>query len=393
MALFTLDELVTPASKEEVQASIYQALATLGVNTTLWKSGGVVRTTIVGMSIVLAALSQVQARIARSGFLELSEGAWLTLVAHHVYGEDRFEATFAAGKVTLTNTGGGLYSLDPGDLIVSNGDKTYRNLLAFTLNPTSILDVDIEATEVGSASSTGPGTIDTLVTTLTNVTCTNASSVTGVDEESDALLRQRCYLKLGSLSPFGPWDAYLYAMRTAADADGVNLGVTRGRITKDGYGNVNIYCATATGAVPGTVGDLGTPLGLVDYAIQTKAAPESVTANTFAATEVPISVTYEVWMYNTTGRTVSEIAAAIQVSLSAFIAAQPVGGNVVSGVGTVYLDGIRRAIASAFEEIFHVDVTSPAGDTTLTFNEVATLPTTPTVTAIHQVPRPEGFGA
>jgi hypothetical protein len=391
---FSLEDLTTPVTRTEVEASIYQVFSVLGVSTTSWKSGAVVRTMIAAVSIVLSAFSELQSKIARAGFLELSKREWLTIVAHYGYGVDRILATFATGQVTLTNGGGGVYSGDPDDLIFANSatGKTYRNTEAFTLDALGTVTLDIQASEQGSASSSAPGAIDTMTTPLLGVTCSNALSVLGRDAEEDPSLRARCSETLGALSPFGPWDAYASAVRNATYADGTNLGITRFRNVKDGSGNVYTYLATASGGVTGTVGDLATDLGIADEAIQQLAAPLSVTAHTLSATPVTIAPTYELWMYNTSGRSSSEVQALIATGLGEFMAGQPIGGNVISPAGgKVFVDAIRAVIAGTFPQIFHVALTVPASDVTLAITEVPVLGT-PVCIAIHQSAPPEGFG-
>lgn len=393
--LFSLDDLTTPLTRAEVETAIYQVLSLVGVNTTSWKPGAVVRTMIVAVSIVLSAFSTLQAKIARSGFLELSSGDWLTLVAYYVYGVPRLTATFATGQVTLTNSAGGVFSGDADDLIFSNSTtgKTYRNTAAFSIGALATVTLDIQATEVGSASTSAPGAIDTMTTPLPGVTCSNALAVIGRDAEEDPPLRTRCSETLGALSPFGPWDAYASAVRNATHSDGTSLGVTRVRITKDGSGNVYVYLASASGAVLGTVGDLSTDLGIADEAIQQLAAPLAVTAHTLSATAVPIAVTYEVWMYNTSGSTPTQVQNTIATALGTFMSAQPIGGNIISpAAGKVFVDAVRAVIAGTFPGIiFHVAVTLPAADVTLAITEVPVLGTI-VCTAIHQSAPPEGFG-
>ena len=391
---FALDDLTTPVTRAEVEASIYQVFSVLGVSTTSWKSGAVVRTMIAAVSIVLSAFSVLQAKIARAGFLELSTGDWLTIVAHYAYGIDRILATFATGQVRLTNSGGGVYSGDPDDLIFANSStgKTYRNTAAFSIDALGTVTLDIQASEQGSASSSAPGTIDTLLTPLLGVTCSNLLPVLGRDAEDDSSLRARCSEQLGALSPFGPWDAYASAVHNATHADGTSLGITRFRNVKDGSGNVYTYLATASGGVTGTVGNLATDLGIADEAIQQLAAPLSVTAHTLSATPVTITPTYEVWMYNTSGRSPSEVQALIATRLGEFMAGQPIGGNVISpAAGKVYVDAIRAVIASTLPQIFHVVLPAPAADVTLAITAVPVLGT-PVCIAIHQSAPPEGFG-
>jgi phage-related baseplate assembly protein len=390
--MFTLDDLTTPLTRAQVQASIYEALGTLGVSTTSWKPGAVVRTMITAVSIILAASSSLTAAIAKSGFLDLAEGDWLTLVARHVYNVERITATFATGEVTLVNAGGGVYVLAVGDLVVSNPTtgKTYRNAMAVTVNAMATVSVAIIAVESGSGSSSDALAISEIETTLLGVTCSNAASLAGLDEEADAALRTRCSEKLGSLSPNGPWDAYSYAARNAVRADGSNVGVTRVRITKDGYGNVYVYVASASGAITGTVGDTTTDLGLVDDAIQTLAAPLGVTAIVASATAYSIAVTYQAWMYNTSGLTSAQVQTLISARLLTFMSSQPIGGNVIDpDPGKIYVDAIKTAIGATRSEIFHVTVTLPAADVDLTISQVPVLGAV-TCTAINQVPPSEG---
>src|SRR5687767_5936032 len=108
----TIESLTTPVTKDEAKEAIYEALATVGVNTTTWKPGAVVRTLVAIVAILFAACTNLIAEIAKSGFLELTSGSWLTLVARYVYGVTRLEATFGTGTLTLINSGGGVYDVD-----------------------------------------------------------------------------------------------------------------------------------------------------------------------------------------------------------------------------------------------------------------------------------------
>lgn len=392
---FTIDELTTPLTRAEVQQSIYDVLGILGVSTTSWKSGAVVRSMIVATSVVVSALSQLQANIARSGFLQYAVKDWLTLVARYVYGVERIEATFASGEVTLSNSGGGVFAFDPDDLIFSNPatGATYRNTAAVNiaaLEPGVV--VPVRATVAGSASNANPGDITVMTTVVLGVTCTNVNSLTGADQESDSELRTRCSERLGALSPFGPWDAYAYAVRSATRPDGTNIGVTRMRITKDGYGNVTTYLAGREGEIPGDPEDITTDLGIANDAVQRNAAPLAVNAIVLSADALPIQVNYEVWIYNTSGRTRLEITDGIEAALAAFMRAQPIGGNIIdTDPGKIFVNAIRTAIFTAFPEVFQVEVSEPVADVVLLSSEVPTLGAV-IVVDVHQEPPPEGFG-
>ncbi len=367
MSLIQLDDLTTPVSEDDVKTSIYDVLSVVGVTTTGWKPGAVVRTIITAVAIVFAAVSTLIAYIARSGFLELASGLWLTLVARYAYGVERIAATFATGEVTLDNAGGGVYPYEIGELVFLNPTtkKTYTNTESGTLGALETGHVvSIQAIEVGSGSTSLPGTIVALVTTLTNVTCSNEDAVIGVDEESDPALRLRCTETLGALSPMGPPDAYASAARNAVRADGTAIGINRVRSFADGSGNVTVVVATATGGVTGDPDDETTDLGAINLAVQQDAAPLAVTADTISATALPIDVTYELWIVNTSELTNAEIQSTSDSRLTSFMSVQPIGGNVIDVSGYVFQDAIRAAVGELIGNavIVRALITAPASD-------------------------------
>lgn len=385
----TLAELTRPLTSAEVRDAIYAALAARGASTTTWKPGAVVRTIIAGVALVIAALSRLQADIAKSGFLELSTGAWLTLVARYVYGVERDTGSFATGEVVLDNTGGGVHAGDPGDLIVRTADgKTYRNTAAFAIGAleTGVV-VPVQAVELGSAGSTGPGTIVLFETTLLGVAVTNPTALVGQDPEEDEGLRERCRAKLGTLSPAGPRDAYSFVAKSARRSDGSSIGVTRVRTIADGIGGVDVYVATGTGDVTGDAGDPDTDLGVIAAAIYEDVEPLGITARVHSATPVAISPTYELWVHDTSSYTNTQIQDLVKERLAEWLATQPIGGRKLapSDPGRVYLSAIEAIIATTLpgREV-RVALTAPAADVELAADEAPVLGTV-TVTAIHQV--------
>lgn len=387
---YSFADLTTPMTRQEVQASIYSAIATTGINTTAWKPGAVVRTMIVGMSIVMAAITSFAALIARSGFLEFSAGDWLTAVAKYVYGIDRELATFATGEVTLNNTGGGVYVVEAGDLLVTNmtTGKGYRNTVGFTLGSMQhdLPPVAIIALEAGSDSNSAAGTITQITTLPASVTCTNALDIGALDREEDPELRTRCYESRGALSPMGPWDAYSSAIKNARRANGTKLGITRVHITKDGFGNVTVYVATATGAVEAP------DVEVAQLAVDKFAEPLAVTATVVSAVAVAVNVVHETWCYNTSSQTPTQIEAAIFSALRAYVRTQPISGNKLDpgdATGKVYRDALRAVIGGSLPSlIVHTDLTTPASDLDFAVNEVPVLGTVSTT--LHQIPTPEG---
>jgi phage-related baseplate assembly protein len=388
MAL-ALADLTKPMTTDEVKASIYKILGLLGVPTTSWKPGAVARAIISCIAVVLSAFTALMAEIAKSGFLELAEKDWLTLVAKHVFGVDRIEASFATGVVTLVNSGGGIYPLGVGDLVISNptSKRTYTNTAPISLGAGATLTgVAVQAQEVGSGSTSAPNTITQLETSLLGVTVTNPDSVIGLDAETDPALRTRCLERLSSLSPNGPRGAYAYFAKIAKRASGETIGVTRVRVSANSStGQVSVLVATATGAITGDVDDPDTDLGAINKAIQENVVPDGITATIASATALSIAVTYEVWIYSTSALTAGELQALIATKLTDFMSTQPIAGNIIAPAsGKVFHDAIRTAIGATRPEIFHVAVTVPAADTTVAGTEVPVLGAV-TCTAVNVV--------
>jgi len=370
----TLDELTTPLTSAQIQTAIYDAIEAQGAQTSSWKPGAIARTIIAGNSIVLAAFSVLQQRLAQLGFLELSSGDWLTIVAKEVYNVDRNTGTFAAGSVTLTNTAGGVFSPGIGDVIALNTTtgKTYRNTAAFTLAAFEAGKVvPFEAIELGADSTAAPADVDALETVLLGVTVTNAVALVGQDAETDAALRTRCLAKTATLSPNGPADAYRFVSLSAVTSDGAPAGVTRVTVTPDGAGTVDVAVADGAGSLTGTVGDLSTPLGAVDEAIQTQVVPLGVTAIVASAVAASIAITYEVWAKSTIGLTDAQLGDAIDLALTNYLAIIPIGGDEkVTGAGFVWVDAIRSVIGATVgqENLIDLDVTLPVADVAIASN-------------------------
>lgn len=97
-----LEQLVLAWTVDDAKALIYDALTARGVNHASWKPGSVVRTLITAVAIIIAAASALTAALARAGFLDLAEGAWLTLKARYDYGVERDLGSFALAALERT---------------------------------------------------------------------------------------------------------------------------------------------------------------------------------------------------------------------------------------------------------------------------------------------------
>lgn len=382
MATFNFADLIKPVTVDEAQSAVYEILAKLGVSTSVWKTGSVVRTMIHSLCTVYSGFSQLQADAIAGGFLQFAEGPWLTAKAQYDYGVERYDATFAVGTVTFTNTSAYDYSELAGDVTVAHttSGKNYRTMQDLVLPAGATATVEVSAIEAGTASNAVPGTITVLVTTLLGVSCTNSDALVASDEETDAQLRERCSDRLGALSPNGAPDAYEFAALSATRPDGSNVGITRVQTTTDMQGNVYVYVANAAGDVP--PGDIA----LVEESIEAvyKVVPLAVHAHVVGAATADVTVAGDIWVHGS-ALSDTDIQTAIGNALIAFFAEQPIGGNVIAPAttGYIYLDAIRAAVMEAVPTAFHCVLSSPSADVALADNEVAALAGSVTF-VIHQ---------
>lgn len=369
----TLASLLTVETAAQIYARGLAVATGLGLAVTSWVVGDPTRSLYHYLAEVLETLEINVAGYVASGFLDYATKDWLTVLAKQVFGVDRVEATFATTGVTLTNGGGGLYTIAVGDVTVkaSGTGKTYTNTSGGTLasGPATTLTLDFAADEAGASSSAGAGTIDTMVTTMLGVTCSNALAAVGLDAEEDEALKDRCRAKLGMLSPNGPRDAYDFVVRSSA-LTGVSE-ITRSRTIADSLtGNVTTYLAGASGPVSGAA------VTAAQAAIEKWAAPLCITPTATNSSSVSVAVTYELWLYDSVGETGATILATVLSSLQAMFRTRPIGGDIANNTppGKLWKSLIESTIREAYpNHAFRVSVPVPAGDTTLAINEVAAL--------------------
>lgn len=379
MSVFSLAQLLITETQSAIYARAIEIAAAVGLPVTSWQAGDPTRSLYHLLSKTLSVAEEIVYKYSAAGFLDYATGDWLTLLAKQVYYVERVEYTYASCLCTLTNSSGGVYVFDPGDITAKNSasGKTYHNTTSGTLSGVgSTLSLQFEADEPGSGSSSAAGEIDELITTFNGVSISNATNAIGVDSESDAALRIRCRAKLGMLSPNGPKDAYNYIATSTVST------VTRAKTVGDSaYGMVNVYVASASGAVGQT------ELTTIENAISQSVVPQGVSFRVNSAAEKQAVVNYQLWLYDTVGKTKAEIKTEVASALGALFASRPIGGDVISGLsGALYLSLIKRTIESVYpNHAFRVELTSPSADVVLAANEVATLshnPANSTVTLV-----------
>jgi uncharacterized phage protein gp47/JayE len=368
--ILDLAQLIVRTTKDKFYETAILVAKNIGLPTDTWIAGDPTRSLYFILAEVLGTLEETVVAWIMSAFLDYATGPWLKIVAKQVFNVDVPEATFATTTVTMTNTLGGLYEYDPGDVTFRNSStgKTFRNTTAGILAPGGTLSLEVIAEEPGADSTSQAGEIDEIVSGPAGVTCTNATAAIGTDEQSEATTRQQCRDKLGSLSPNGPAAAYAFVSRESKLTG--TTGVSRVRVYDESEtGDVYVYLAGPSGGVSG--GDRT----LVEAAIVQWANPLCNTPHVVAATNVVVAPTYEIWVYKSANKTEAEIETDVEAALETLFARHEIGGDIIPPAtsGYLYKSLLESKIRAVSDQAFRVTVSSPASDVALANNEVAVL--------------------
>lgn len=374
MSLWTLSALLVRKTKSEIYQLGLDAAELVGLTTTSWETGDPTRSLYHYLAAVLDSIEDVVVSYISGISLELAaeravatgDTTWLEIAAYQLSGYEAREATYGETACTLTNAGGGVYEIEPGDLTAQNSSTgaTYHNADGGTLAALGTLSLTFVADTIGSDGNASATEIDTLVTPLgPTVSISNPAALVGVDKESAAAILAGAREKLGALSPNGPRDAYNYVAKRS-ELTGIQT-ITRTRSIGDSdTGDVEFYVAGASGAVAG--GDVTA----VEDAIALWAAPLCITPTVASATNETVAITYELWLYESVNKTEDEVKAEIVEALDAMFAERPIGGDVIPPdgptTGKLYQSLVLSTIRGVFPaHTFRCSVSAPAGDTAL----------------------------
>lgn len=356
----TLTDLTTPLTRAQVESSVYAVLQALGVNTTTWKPGAVVRAIITAYCYVVAAFTTWSSNAVKAGFLLLSSGDWLRAAAKYDYGTDYIPATFATGAVTVVNSAGGIYDFAPGELVCSatlsvggaTTTKYYHNTATVHVGANeTVTNIAIQADEIGADSTAGAGAINALVPGYPGLSVSNPLAVVGTDDETDASLTARALQAASAVSPAGPADAYRYvALSTLSPTSGAPVA---NRVSVIAGNPVQVYVLGPSGAVTGSLGDPTTDLGAIEKALLVKVLPLGVGLTLASGTTYTLTFSYTLSIYQS-AYSDAELNSKVQAALGRFVAATPIGGNPPSGL--VYLDALKATIVEAVPGCFHCTV-------------------------------------
>lgn len=371
-----INTLLGLPTADKIRAVLVSTLVRMKVRADLWPVGGAASSVLTDVSEMAGGFAENVLAAIKAGWLPTATKGWLQWVAFYFYGQNKQTATFATGPLLLTNSGGGVYNFAPftASFASSITKKQYTNVDAIALGVgPSQQTINLQAREVGAASNAAPGEVDTLVTSMLGVTCTNLQPILGLDDQSDDSLRDQCWNSLGARSVRGPRTAYAYAIQIATNPlTGTPVNINRWTISVSSHtGQVQVWVAAPGGA------PLSSDVTGVANSIEQVARPECVQVTTTGATNVNYAGPVTVWCRPQAGLTAATVAQAIAAALDSFFENYPISGLTADGFTGVHGSGVEGVVTGAFPGIFAVDLPqilpSPfaPGDLTLAPGQVA----------------------
>lgn len=192
----TLAELLEQYMSAEIADQILADLAVQSpaLPTTAWQPGSVPRTLVAVFADSEANLYAGRYSVSSGGYLSLSSGDWLTLLASELFGVERDDAVNTQGLVQFTDAGGGPHAITGGTTTVASGTRTYVATTGGTLPLNSSVFVPVRASVAGIAGNVANGAITTLVTALAGVSVSNV--VPWISRIGTAAVTTRGWIKL-----------------------------------------------------------------------------------------------------------------------------------------------------------------------------------------------------
>lgn len=349
MNFLALSVLFTALTAAKVYATALEIAEAFGLPVTSWRDGDPTKTLLEFCARILTEREGWTIELAKSAFLSTASGAWLTILALEVYGVNRALATYATPTVTITNAGGGRY-------VISNGSHTFKcsatgityhsaNETPIEVVPGGTYTIELVADVAGSDGTVGVNDVDSIVTTMLQVSIVSSTASSARDEESDDALKSRCRASTGALSPDGPRDAYEFVVLNS-ELTGVT-DITRALTIDDSdTGHVRVLLAGPSGPV------LGSSVTAAQLAVDKWAAPWTVTAtveNTSVMTQdIAVSINQEL---------PPDAEGTVSDAIAGLFANADIGAPIAH-------DAIRSAIrvALALSPSATVTLTTPAGD-------------------------------
>lgn len=359
----SVEALISMLSEDEFLALGLELAAALELPVTSWRDGDPTRTYYHFLARALARYDGVNAEFVKSGFLDDAEGDWLALLAYEVYGVTKQEDAAATPTVTFTNTGGGVFSLEAGQLVVKSelSGQTYHNAEAFALTAGETATFDFEADDPGANSSVSANDVDTIVApSLLGVTIVSSTASLGADGETDAELRVRCRASVPAFSPASPLGAYEYVALSSALTG--NTSINRAKAYGNDDGTVTIYVATLDGAADAAA------VTAAQNAVLEWATPLTVRPTASSAAVEAVTMTVTIRRRAGFVDSLANITEALTSVVEALFASTPIGNEGEDLAESVIVAAIH---ATYPDKLLSVGLST--GDIALATNEVPSL--------------------
>ncbi len=364
MAVDSIDDILTAKSRDTLITEILAALAADGCPITAWQTGNPLRSLVRADATALADVHAVVRAIGAAAFLDDAEGDWLTLLARSKFDVTRTAGVACVGRVQVSvASGAGPYTITAGGLLVSDGARRWRstNASAVTITSAATTTIEVQAEAAGTAYNVANGAITTIVSpAYAGVTVTNPAigggpwyTTAGAAEETDALLRQRCRDKWGTLGRGANDTAYRYWARTGHIYE---AQVTRAAVVwGSGDGTVTVYIAGPTSAIT----DSAVTAAVQSWVDLNNPGTDTVTVTPATGVTVTIAgtITVRAASDSTANRTLATDA------IAAYFAGLEIGDD-------VDLAAIHDAIYAA-RGVVDVDLTSPTDDVAINNDQIA----------------------
>lgn len=372
MSVLTLEQLRTTRTRAEWRATVLTILNDLGFSGLSWQSGSMQLTIVEAIALLGSTL---QANIAALSFLAFNgdaSGDMLTGLAESHFDNERGPAKSTRGHVRFTGGASGPPHTVPASAAIvaaSVGGVTYqfRNVAGFTIPLSGYVDVLVQAEMAGEGANVANGTITTLVSTYAGVSVNNPAYGTtgtwiterGENAETDPALRERNSSKWSTLSVLTAIDdRYEYIARSTVN----NCRVRLDSDNPDGPGTARLYLAGETG-----VADAGQVTDVQD-AVTAACLGPGVTVVAATSLSVPVTAT----VYYAPSAAPTDVEAAVEAALRAYINAAPIGGYSY-GAGEEHIID-REGLLSAMSDVTNVRrviLAAPASDAAVLPTEVA----------------------
>ncbi len=360
-------------------------LATIGQRTNLtnFNTGSVIRTLTEVFSIVVTELYAFGADMLKQGFVDTATGFWLDRKALE-YGLTRKPAVKTQGVVVYSrrlprNTN---IPIPQGSIITTPKDQAGNEYRYFTTEPAILqagqvsVEVPVIAENPGSAYNAGPASISKMKTFINGVDAvTNPVdwiTTVGVDQEPDALLRQRCFLAWEELSQGGTAAAYV---SWALSVPGVKSAFVDDALPR-GEGTLDVYI----------VGEAGPPEPALVAAVQAVVDQNRpITADALVLAPEPVEVPVSLTVVPRAGYDTTAMDAEIRRRLSIYFGdiTDPALALPQLGVGKDVVVSQVVAVVMGVPGVYSVTVVAPAANVSIDANE---FPQLGAVTLVMEAP-------